>query len=205
MIFARASASCWPTRRCDHCRMCAEMVWEWSMTYSFGGVNHHNLDMIYNTVLVRRWGLLMDLWGWQLSGHPKKISKSPQIKAWDPYGAATVGRWKLRWVARSQGTWPELSPGEAWQSDQRDVKSFFLRGEFISPYVHLCFWWKMSAWCLLMQWMTMKNLFIIDHSDPFRGLPQTFQRFSHERSQAVATLFAAQKSVLFILWTRWFG
>ncbi len=27
----------------------------------------------------------------------------------------------------------------------------------------------------------MKNLF--DHSDPFRGLPQTFQRCSHERSQ----------------------
>lgn len=27
MVFARASASCWPTRRCDHCRMCWDDLW----------------------------------------------------------------------------------------------------------------------------------------------------------------------------------
>ena len=205
MVFARASASCSVGQLggCDHCRMCWDdlggkhdlFFWGWKSS-EFGH------DISQDTVLGRRWGLLkhLDL-ELTTSRPPEKISKSPQIKAWDPYGAATVGRWKLRWVARGPGTWPELSPGEAWQSDQRDVKSF-LRGEFISPYVHLCFWRKMSGWCLLMQWMTMKNLF--DHSDPFRGLPQTFQCFSHERFQALATLFAAQKSVVFI-WSRWFG
>ena len=119
MVFARASASCWPTRRCDHCRMCWDDLWVKHDLFFWGWKSSQFGHEIRHCI--RQMVRFAETSGFGANNSQATRKKSPNhLKAWDPHGAATVGRWKLRWVARGPGTWPELGPGEAWQPDNLD-------------------------------------------------------------------------------------